>query len=200
MDGTVGLRRAGGGHVLKLALALFCVLLFSVANPALARGCPPLLDHTFPDLITGKPVALCQFQGRVVLVVNTASKCSYTPQYEQLEAVSRKFAPKGLAVVGFPSNDFGQQERGSSKEIAEFCKLNYGVSFPMFERSEVKGRNANALHAQLTRRTGVAPGWNFHKYLIDRNGVKVVSFESEVAPDDPRILREIERMLAEPAR
>ncbi|MBY0440050.1 MAG: glutathione peroxidase, partial [Burkholderiales bacterium] len=109
------------------------------------KACPSLLDHVFPDLITGKPVSMCQFRGKVLLVVNTASECGFTPQYEQLEAMHRKLSPRGLVIVGFPSNDF-QQERGSSREIAEFCKLNYGVSFPMFEPSGVSGRRANPFY------------------------------------------------------
>lgn len=159
------------------------------------KACPSLLDHVFPDLITGKPVSLCQFRGKVLLVVNTASECGFTPQYEQLEAMHRKLSPRGLVIVGFPSNDF-QQERGSSREIAEFCKLNYGVSFPMFEPSGVSGRRANPFYAELSRRSGTPPGWNFHKYLVDRGGDRVQSFPTAMRPDDPKLVREIERLLA----
>jgi glutathione peroxidase len=183
-----------------LGLALAALLAATSGSAQAASACPALLDHAFPELVSGKPVSMCQFSGRVVLVVNTASQCSFTPQYEQLEALHRKLAPRGLSIVGFPSNDFGQQEPGSSKEIAEFCKLNFGVSFPMFERTEVRGKTANALYRQLAQRTGVTPGWNFHKYLIDRNGQRVQSFDSTVRPDDPKLLRELERLLAEPKR
>ena len=183
-----------------LCLAAALCALGALSGAARAANCPAVLDHSFAELLSGKSSSLCQFQGKVVLVVNTASKCGFTPQYEQLEAVYRKLAPRGLVIVGFPSNDFGQQERGSNREIAEFCKLNYGVSFPMFERTEVKGRNANPLYAELAKRTGVAPGWNFHKYLIDRSGARVVSYSTTTSPDDTRLLREIERMLAEPAK
>ncbi len=186
-----------GGSVSAL---LWAALLLAGAGTASAAGCPPLLNHAFPELITGKPVSVCQYQGRVLMVVNTASACGFTPQYEQLEALHRKFSGKGLTIVGFPSNEFGQQEQGSNREIAEFCKLNFGVSFPMFERTEVKGRNANPLYVQLAQRTGVVPGWNFHKYLIDRNGARVVSFDTRIRPDDPKVMREIERMLAEPVK
>lgn len=127
------------------------------APVAAAVACPALLDFTFPELVSGKPVSLCQYRGKVLMVVNTASECGFTPQYEQLEALYRRLAPRGLVIVGFPSNDFGQQERGSNKAIAEFCKLNYGVSFPMFERTEVVGQRANPLYAQLARRSGAAP-------------------------------------------
>ncbi len=180
--------------------ALACACAAGATLPAQAAGCPPLLDHRFPELVSGKPASLCQFAGRVVLVVNTASQCGFTPQYEQLEALHRKLGARGLTVLGFPSNDFGQQELGSSKEIAEFCKLNYGVSFPMFERTEVRGNGANAFYRQLAQRSGVAPGWNFHKYLIDRSGNRVQSFDTRIAPDDARLRREIERLLAETAR
>ncbi|MFN8894443.1 MAG: glutathione peroxidase [Betaproteobacteria bacterium] len=167
------------------------------AGPAgLSWACPSLLDHAFPDLISGKPISLCQFRGKVLRVVNTASECGFTPQYEQLEALHRKLSPRGLVVVGFPSNDF-QQERGSNREIAEFCKLNYGVSFPMMEPTAVSGRKANPFHAELTRRSGTAPGWNFHKYLVDRSGNRVQSFPTAMRPDDPKLVREIERLLAQ---
>lgn len=163
-----------------------------------AAACPALLDHVFPDLITGKPVSLCQFRGKVLMVVNTASECGFTPQYEQLEALHRKLSGRGLVIVGFPSNDF-QQERGSSREIAEFCKLNYGVSFPMFEPVAVSGRRANPFHAELAKRSGTAPGWNFHKYVVDRSGSQVQSFPTVMRPDDPKLVREIERLLVQAA-
>ena len=174
----------------------------SAAVPATAAssGCPALLDHVFPELVSGKPVSLCQFRGKVLMVVNTASECGFTPQYEQLEALHRKLSARGLVIVGFPSNDFGQQERGSSREIAEFCKLNFGVSFPMFERTEVSGQRANAFYQQLQKRSGVAPGWNFHKYVVDRSGNRVQSFSTTLRPDDPKLVREIERLLAEAPR
>jgi glutathione peroxidase len=174
----------------------------SAAVPATAApsGCPALLDHVFPELVSPKPVSLCQFRGKVLMVVNTASECGFTPQYEQLEALHRKLSARGLVIVGFPSNDFGQQERGSNKAIADFCKLNYGVSFPMFERTEVTGPRANPFHAQLARRSGTAPGWNFHKYVVDRSGNRVLSFATTTRPDDPKLVRELERLLAEPSR
>ena len=120
------------------------------------RGCAPLLDHSFPELLTGKPTSLCQYSGKVVLVVNTASACGFTPQYEGLEALYKRYAARGLVVIGFPSNDFGGQEPGSNKEVAEFCQLNYGVSFPMFEKTTVSGPHANPLHAALAQRGGGA--------------------------------------------
>ena len=171
----------------------------AVAAPV-AGACPPLLDHAFPELVSGKPVSLCQFRGKVLMVVNTASECAFTPQYEQLEALHRKLSSRGLVIVGFPSNDVGQQERGSNKTIAEFCKLNFGVSFPMFERTEVSGQRPNPFYSQLAQRSGATPGWNFHKYVVDRNGARVQSFGTTTRPDDPKLVRELEKLLAEPYR
>jgi glutathione peroxidase len=158
-------------------------------------GCPALLDHRFASL-TDQPTSICQFQGKVLLVVNTASECGYTPQYEGLEALFKKYQAKGLVVLGFPANDFGQQEPGSNTDIARFCQVNYGVTFPMFSKSGVSARNANPFYAMLAEKSGKRPQWNFHKYLIDRSGEQVLSFESGVAPSDPRLVTAIERMLA----
>ena len=189
------------------ALALSAVTLKAGLLPAVgasataatvetARGCPPLLDHTFPGLQDEKPRSMCQYAGKVVLVVNTASFCGYTSQYEGLESLYDKYKARGLVVVGFPSNDFGNQEPGSNKEIADFCRLTYGVRFPMFARSSVSGRGANPLYRQLGASTGERPRWNFHKYLIDRSGTTVKSFPSEVSPDNALLVATIERLLA----
>jgi glutathione peroxidase len=160
-----------------------------------ATACPRSLNHTFARLQDEKPQALCQYAGQVVLVVNTASYCGYTPQYKGLEALYDKYKGRGLVVLGFPSNDF-EQEKGSNKEIAEFCENTYGVKFPMFAASHVQGKDANALYRELARKTGQAPDWNFYKYLIARNGAVLASFPSKVTPEDPQLLREIERQLA----
>jgi glutathione peroxidase len=177
------------------------LLLVAAVVPAGASGaCPALLDYTLPSLMD-QPTALCQFRGKVVLVVNTASQCGYTPQYEGLEALYRRYRERGLVVLGFPANDFGGQEPGANKEIASFCEVNYGVSFPMFAKSSVvPGKGSNPLYEALAARTGQPPKWNFHKYLVDRNGEKVLSFESAVEPGDRRLLAELERMLAEAPR
>jgi len=176
--------------------SLGILLLALISTPALA-ACPPLLDLTLPSL-TDKPTPLCQFEGKVVLVVNTASHCGYTPQYQGLEALYRRYREKGLVVLGFPANDFGGQEPGSNKEIATFCELNYGVSFPMFAKTGVTVRNANPFYESLAAKTGERPQWNFHKYLIDRSGEKVLSFDSGVEPANPAFVGAIERMLAAP--
>ena len=189
-------------HAGALCAAIAVSLLFvaasadAVAAPTNA-SCPALLDHRFPALLTGKSQSLCEYSGKVVLVVNTASACGYTPQYQGLEALYKRYAARGLVVVGFPSNDFGGQEPGSNKEVADFCQVNYGVSFPMVEKTVVSGPRAHPLYASLAQQTGSAPQWNFHKYLIDRNGAKVTGFASAIDPGSPRMTREIERLLAQ---
>jgi glutathione peroxidase len=160
-------------------------------------ACPAVLNYTFNRLQTGKPESLCQFRGKVLLIVNTASYCGYTHQYEGLEALYRRYKSRGLVVVGFPSNDFGEQEPGSNQEIAEFCRLTYGVEFPMFEKTSVTSLKTNALYATLLARTGQAPQWNFHKYLVDRNGNRVESFGSKVEPDDRALLTALEKLLSD---
>jgi glutathione peroxidase len=160
-----------------------------------SEACPELLNYSFNRLQTGQPESLCQYRGKVVLIVNTASYCGYTHQYEGLEALYRKYKDRGLVVVGFPSNDFGGQEPGSNKEIAEFCRLTYGVEFPMFEKSSVTSIKTNPLYAELLARTGQSPKWNFHKYLVDRDGKQVASFGTRVEPDNADLLGAVERML-----
>jgi len=167
---------------------------------AAAAACPSLLDRRIPDLFD-HPTDLCAFAGKVVLAVNTASQCGYTPQYEGLEKLYRRFRDRGLVVIGFPANDFGRQEPCSNRKIAEFCQANYGVSFPMLAKSSVIGADANPLFADLAKRSGAAPPWNFHKYLVDRKGERVLSFPSSVDPMNPRFVRAVEQLLAEaPAR
>ncbi|MEO7495660.1 MAG: glutathione peroxidase [Massilia sp.] len=169
----------------------------AAAAPAAAGGasCPAVLKQTFNRLQDEAPQNLCQYAGKVVLVVNTASYCGYTSQYEGLEKLYAKYGPKGLVILGFPSNDFGQQEPGSSKEIADFCYNTYGVKFPMFSKSSVKGSAANPLFASLIKSTGEEPKWNFTKYLIDRNGKVIDHFPSKVTPQDKQVVSKIEQAL-----
>lgn len=164
---------------------------------AIAAGgaCSGLLDRTMAT-IDDKPRSLCEYAGKVVLVVNTASQCGFTPQYEGLEALYRKYRAKGLVVLGFPSNDFGSQEPGSNKQIAEFCVNQFAIEFPMFAKTTVRGARANPLYADLAKTAGSAPQWNFHKYLVGRDGKTVKGFESAVEPDDPRLIAAIEAQLA----
>lgn len=166
------------------------------AAPQTSTHCPALLQNSFPRLQDDKPQALCQYAGKVLLVVNTASYCGFTSQYEGLEALHAKYASRGLVVMGFPSNDFGQQEPGSSQQIADLCFNTYGVKFPMFAKTVVKGTSANALYAQLAKATGQTPRWNFHKYLVDRQGRAVASFTSEVAPTNAQLVAAVEKALA----
>ncbi|MGN6388295.1 MAG: glutathione peroxidase [Burkholderiaceae bacterium] len=166
--------------------------------PVSHAACPALLDQRFPRLQDEAPQDLCQYAGKVVLVVNTASYCGYTHQYKGLEALYARYRARGLVVLGFPSNDFGGQEPGNAGQIADLCYNTYGVQFPMFAKSVVKGPQANPLYAALAKATGEAPGWNFHKYLIDRRGKAIATYPSQVEPDDPRLLAGIERALAQP--
>jgi glutathione peroxidase len=163
-------------------------------------SCAPLLQHTFNLLQTGEAQSLCRYQGKVLLIVNTASFCGYTTQYEGLEALYRKYKERGLVVVGFPSNDFGGQEPGTNKEIAEFCRTTYGVQFPLYEKTTVTQLSRNALYGDLAKATGQAPRWNFHKYLVDRDGRAVASFASGVTPDARELTTLLEKLLdAKPA-
>ena len=166
------------------------------AAPAPA-GCPALLDQTFPRLQDEKPQSLCQYAGKVLLVVNTASYCGFTPQYKGLEALYARYRDRGLVVLGFPSNDFAQ-ETGSNKDIAEFCENTFGVKFPMFAKSSVRGRDANPLFRQLAARTGRQPLWNFHKYLVARDGTVVAQYSSLTKPEDKAFVAQVEKLLAQP--
>lgn len=162
---------------------------------AKAGACPAMLNHTFPRLQDDAPQSLCQFQGKVVIVVNTASYCGFTNQYESLEKVYTRYKDQGLVVLGFPSNDFGNQEPGSNQQIAEFCSNTFGVKFPMFAKTSVKGKNASPFFKSLAAQSE-APGWNFHKYIIDRQGKLVRSYSSQVSPDHRQVITDIERALA----
>jgi glutathione peroxidase len=160
-----------------------------------AATCPALLQHTFPRLQDEKPQSLCQYAGRVVLVVNTASYCGFTGQYKGLEALYSRYKDQGLVVLGFPSNDFAQ-ETGSNQEIAAFCENTFGVKFPMFAKSSVKGPAASPLFRQLAELSGTAPRWNFHKYLLGRDGKLVDQYSSLTGPESTSLIRAIEQQLA----
>jgi glutathione peroxidase len=154
-------------------------------------ACPALLDRKV-ETIDEKAQSLCDYQGKVLLVVNTASQCGYTPQYTGLEALYRKYRDRGLVVLGFPSNDFGGQEPGSNKEISDFCVNQYAIDFPVFAKTTLK---SNPLYQDLATAAGRSPRWNFHKYLVDRAGRQVQSFDTRVAPDDPKLVSAIEKLL-----
>jgi glutathione peroxidase len=179
----------------RLCAGLACTAALVFVQPVAAQDCPALLSHTFPKLQDESPQNLCQYRGKVVLAVNTASYCGFTPQYEGLEKLHAQYGSKGLVVLGFPSGDFGDQEKTNNKEIAEFCFNTYGVKFPMFAKTSVRGEQANSFFSALAKATGQPPKWNFHKYLIDRQGRVVKSFPSQVEPMDARLTKEIEAAL-----
>ena len=184
----------------RLVAAAALAALFAVsAAAAPPAACPALLDRSFPRLQDEKPQDLCQYGGKVLVVVNTASYCGFTPQYKGLEALNERYRARGLVVLGFPTNDFGSQEPGSNKDIATFCENTFGVKFPMFAKTTVKGADANPLFTDLARTTGANPGWNFHKYVIGRDGRTVHSYPSKITPEDAAFVADIERLLDAPA-
>ncbi|MDE2047504.1 MAG: glutathione peroxidase [Betaproteobacteria bacterium] len=178
--------------MIRAAVALGTVL----AGPAvLAAQCPALLDHTFARLQDEAPQSLCQYAGKVVVVVNTASYCGFTPQYKALEKLYADRQKDGLVVLGFPSNDFGAQEPGSNKQIADFCANTFGVKFPMFAKSDVIGKTANPLYRELQQATGDAPKWNFHKFVIGRDGKVAATYPSAIDPLGPVFTAQIDKLL-----
>lgn len=197
--------RKAAAAIVLVALGLFDLDNRVSAQPAVqpaARSvgaapsvCPALLDRTMPRLQDDAPQSLCQYAGRVVLVVNTASQCGYTGQYEGLEALHRRYRDRGFVILGVPSNDFGGQEPGTARQIADVCFNTYGVGFPMFAKTVVSGPRADPLFAELARRSGSPPKWNFHKWLIGRDGSVLAAYPSAVEPLDARIVRDVERHL-----
>jgi glutathione peroxidase len=178
---------------LIVTTGIFAALLLTAAVNA-APVCPPLLNHTLRD-IGGETRSLCAYVGKVVLVVNTASQCGYTGQYKGLQALYDKYGSQGFVVLGFPANDFGGQEPGSNAKIQDFCEINYQVDFPLFAKVGVTADNANPFHEALAKATSERPRWNFHKYLIDRTGMRALSFASQVDPESKEIVQAIESML-----
>ena len=165
--------------------------------PATPQVCPALLQQDVLRLQDEKPQSLCQYSGKVVVVVNTASFCGFTPQYKGLEALYANYQGRGLVVLGFPSNDFAQ-ETGSNKDIADFCESTFGVKFPMFTKTRVTGKDASPLFRQLADKTGTAPRWNFYKYVISRDGTAVTPFNPLTDPASRGFVAEIEKQLARP--
>jgi glutathione peroxidase len=163
-------------------------------SSASVAPCPALLNHTFERLQDEKPQSLCQYAGKVVLVVNTASFCGFTSQYKGLEALNTRYKDRGLVVLGFPSNDFAQ-ESGSNQQIADFCENTFGVKFPMFTKTQVTGDGAAPFFKQLTAQTGQKPRWNFHKYLIGRDGNVIDQYSSLTGPDSKTLVSAIDKAL-----
>ena len=181
----------------RFLIPLLLWLASSTAAAAPDAACPALLQREVPRLQDEKPQNLCQYAGKVVVVVNTASFCGFTGQYKGLEALHNRYKDRGLVVLGFPSNDFSQ-EPGDNKAIAEFCENTYGVRFPMFVKTRVAesaGPERHPLYADLRRLTGEAPRWNFHKYVVARDGKTVHSFGSTTAPDSRVFVATVEKLL-----
>ena len=185
------------GWGLCCAFALSVQAATTTSPEADLSACPVLLQKTFNRLQDDAPQNLCQYSGKVILVVNTASQCGFAPQYEGLEKLYATYGSKGFVVLGFPTNDFGQQEPGKGKEIADFCFNTYGVKFPMFEKSTVMGKSANPLFTELTKASGTPPRWNFYKYLIGRDGKVIESYTSFTTPENGKLVAELKKALAQ---
>ncbi len=171
-------------------------LLLSVSSTAVLACQSALLDQNFRRLASTESVNLCEaYSGKVLLVVNTASKCGNTPQYDGLEKLYEEYGDEGLVVLGFPSNDFLGQEPGTEETIQKFCRLTYGVEFPMFEKTTVRKGNAHPFFAALAASSGTYPQWNFHKYVIGRDGELVSEFSPRTQPFDNRLVATLEDAL-----
>ena len=179
--------------MIPLIRSVSTACLLAVLPLAVSAACPPLLNEQMKTL-EGKPLDLCQFEGKAILVVNTASTCGFTPQFDKLEGMYKQYQDRGLVVLGFPSNDF-RQELASNQEVGDFCRMTYGVKFPMAEKSSVTGEAANPFFKRLADATLDPPTWNFHKYLIAPDGKTVYSFASGVAPDSEQVMSKLQPML-----
>ena len=178
-----------------LSLGLVASLLIGAGQPASG---PASIYEFELNRIDGKPQSLADFRGKVVMLVNVASKCGYTKQYEGLESLYEEYGAEGLVVLGFPANDFAGQEPGTNAEIADYCRATWSVKFPMFEKIEVTGPNKHPLYAYLTSQPAPIGGeieWNFQKFLVDRDGKLVERLSSSTRPRDPRVVSQIESLL-----
>lgn len=189
----------GVSVIFRAVLPTFFFLLgvspVQAAEPPSVAACPVVLQHSVLRLQDEKAQNLCQYAGQVVVVVNTASFCGFTSQYKGLEALYAKYKDQGLVVLGFPSNDFSQEPESNSK-IADFCENTFGVKFPMFVKTTVRGNEAIPLFKQLAAQTGTTPKWNFYKYVISRDGQRIKSFSSMTGPQDKSFVQEVEKQLA----
>ena len=186
-------------HLLPLCLlAASCSGFFSKSVPKVESAQASSVHALVVDDLDGKPAELARYKGTVLLVVNVASECGFTPQYEGLEKLEQELAPKGFHVLGFPCNDFGGQEPGAAPEIRKFCTEKYAVSFPLFAKVKVKdGEGQAPLYALLGKATGKLPGWNFCKYVVGKDGTVRAFFASTVKPEDAELRAAIEKALAE---
>ena len=197
IDRTTAFSALAGMFGLVMGMASWSV---DAAEPT-GKAPASVLDFTAKD-INGTDVALSKYQGKVLLIVNTASQCGLTPQYKGLEAAYEKYKDQGFTVLGFPANEFGKQEPGTNDEIKEFCSTKYNVTFPMFSKIVVKGEGIHPLYNYLTSESTNPKfagkiGWNFAKFLVNRKGEVVARFEPKVAPDSPEVTSAIEKALAE---
>ncbi len=182
---------------MTLSRFLPMALLTALASPALfAADCPPLLQHELPKLRSKETLDLCQFSGKALVVVNTASHCGFTPQFKGLEALYQRYKGDGLEMLGVPSDDFFQEDDDAA-ETAKVCYQNYGVTFAMAQTQPVRGSDATPLFRELAAQAdGQAPRWNFYKYVVDRQGKVVGVFNSKTKPDDPALLEAVQKALA----
>jgi len=180
-----------------LALMLFYILAFNSYTFATeSQSCPETLSFKKEKLAENKVIDLCnEYQGKVVMIVNTASFCGFTRQYKSLESVYRKYKDQGFVILGFPSNDFGEQEPGNENQIKDFCERTYNIKFPMFEKTAVSKGTNDPLYKTLAKISGEYPSWNFHKYLLNRHGKLVASIPSKIDPENPKIIQKIESLL-----
>jgi glutathione peroxidase len=177
-----------------MRLVIAAALLATLALPATERKVPMSLYDLTLNSLDGKPQSLAAYRGKVVLAVNVASECGFTPQYSGLQKLYTEQEGRGLVVLGFPCNQFGGQEPGTATQIETFCQKNYGVTFPLFEKLDVKGPGQSPVYTFLTAKFG-EPAWNFHKYLVGRDGQVIQAFSSKVAPDSPELKAAIEAAL-----
>lgn len=181
-------------HVIFFLIGYFFMTM-SVASPEKAQD--NAYDYSFTTLVGHQPLPLAAYKGKVLLIVNTASKCGFTPQYAALEKLYQQYKERGLVIIGVPSNDFGGQEPGTEQEVAQFCQINYGVTFPLTAKEIVSGSNAHPFYLWARKKLGfgTAPKWNFHKYLVNRKGELVDYFYSTTSPDAARFIKAIEAAL-----
>ncbi len=179
-------------------LPFLALLVASLASAATLCAGENLYHFTLPS-IDGEPTSLSNYKGKVILLVNVASRCGFTPQYSALESIYEKFKDQGFVILGFPANNFGAQEPGTNSEIKTFCSTKYNVSFPMFAKVSVKGADCTPLYQYLTQQANPSLTgdikWNFTKFLVDRNGKVVARFEPKVTPDSPEVVEAIEKLL-----
>ncbi len=186
-------------QIVGLVMSFFAsttIMAEPIKGPPTENGCPAALNFTMRKLGSEESVNFCEaFKDKVVLIVNTASKCGFTNQYAGLEQLYSEYQDKGLVVVGFPSNDFANQEPGNEKEIKEFCRLTFGVKFPMFEKVHAAQDNASPIYKTLGDMAGEYPKWNFHKYLLNTKGELIGSFSGFTKPDDEKLVSLIKENL-----